>query len=146
MKYEERLKDLFSVNKKYALGHCVAQDGGMGAGIATLFVRKFGTELRTIVKEADTNVSDVVYFYSEKKQRAIYNIITKEESWGKPTRKTFDDAIVVLRDKMLQHGDKYLAIPLIGAGLDKLSWEENKATIQRVFADTDIEILVCRVD
>ena len=35
MKYEEIKQDLFKTEKKYALGHCVAQDGGLGAGIAT---------------------------------------------------------------------------------------------------------------
>lgn len=146
MKYEEVKKDLFSVDKKYALGHCVAQDGGMGAGIAVLFVKKFGAVLRKVVTDSNPAISDVVFFHSEKKNRNIYNIVTKKESWGKPTRKTFDDAIVILKKKMIEHGDKYLAIPIIGADLDRLSWDENKATLNRVFADTDIEILVCRID
>ena len=46
---------------------------------------------------------------------------------------------------MIENGDKYLAIPLIGAGLDRLSWDESRETIKRVFADTDIEILVCKI-
>ena len=51
----------------------------------------------------------------------------------------------ILRDKMIENGDKFLAIPLIGAGLDRLSWDENRETIKRVFKDTDIEILVCKI-
>lgn len=145
MKYEEKTMDLFSTDKKYALGHCVAQDGGMGAGIAVEFVKRYGTVLRTVIKESDTSISDVVFFHSSKKKRNIYNIITKKQSWGKPTRKTFDDAITILRDKMIEQGDKYLAIPVIGSGLDRLSWSENRKTIKRVFKDTDIEILVCRI-
>ena len=39
---------------------------------------------------------------------------------------------------MIENGDKFLAIPLIGAGLDRLSWDENRETIKRVFKDTDI--------
>ena len=146
MDYQEVTKDLFTVQKKYALGHCVAQDGGMGAGIALLFVKKFGTILRDIVKMANTSIPDVVFFESERGNRRIYNIITKKDSWGKPTRESFDQSMIILRDKMLLHGDKYLAIPMIGAGLDQLSWEENKETILRVFKETKIEILVCRVD
>src|SRR5690606_11506826 len=101
--------------------------------------------LRALVREYDSQISDVVYYYSEKKNRGIYNIITKERSRGKPTRKTFDDAILILKDKMVERGDKYLAIPMIGADLDRLSWHENSRTIQRVFAETDIEILVCKL-
>ena len=42
MKYEEIKQDLFKTDKKYALGHCVAQDGGLGAGIAVQFCKLFG--------------------------------------------------------------------------------------------------------
>jgi len=39
---------------------------------------------------------------------------------------------------------KKLAIPLIGAGLGKLDWNESSQFIQQVFSDNmDIEILVC---
>lgn len=145
MIYNEVYQDLFTVDKKYALGHCVAQDGIMGAGIAPVFCKLFGNELRDVMRNADTNISDVVYFYSEKEQRHIYNIITKKSSYGKPTRKTFNDAIYILRDTMIENKHKHLAIPLIGSGLDRLSWSENVKTIKKVFADTDIEILVCKI-
>lgn len=36
-----------------------------------------------------------------------------------------------------------LAMPRIGCGLDKLEWSKVKAIIEEVFADTDVEILVC---
>lgn len=36
-----------------------------------------------------------------------------------------------------------IAKPKIGCGLDKLEWSKVKAIIEEVFADTDIEILVC---
>ena len=75
----------------------------------------------------------------------MYNIVTKKYSTGKPTRESFDKSIEILRDKMIENGDKFLAIPLIGAGLDRLSWDENRETIKRVFKDTDIEILVCKI-
>ena len=38
----------------------------------------------------------------------------------------------------------HLAMPMIGAGLDRLPWEEVAARIQQVFGDSGIEILVCK--
>jgi hypothetical protein len=35
-------------------------------------------------------------------------------------------------------------MPAIGCGLDRLNWDIVKYYIRQVFADTDIEILVCK--
>ena len=37
-----------------------------------------------------------------------------------------------------------IAMPVIGCGLDKLSWDKVSEIIQEVFSDSDIEILVCK--
>ena len=144
MKYTEVKMDLFKAEKKYMLGHCIAQDAGMGAGIATQFRKLFGNRLINIVREQKPAVVDVVFYYSKNRKRGVYNIITKKYSTGKPSRASFDKAIEILKDKMIENDHHYLAIPLIGAGLDRLSWDDNKATLMRVFEDTDIEILVCK--
>ena len=39
---------------------------------------------------------------------------------------------------------KKVAMPLIGCGLDRLQWDRVSAMIKEIFADEDIEILVCR--
>ena len=101
--------------------------------------------MRGIIRDANPSNPDVVYYYSNNRKRGVYNIVTKKYSTGKPTRESFDKSIEILRDKMIENGDKFLAIPLIGAGLDRLSWDENRETIKRVFQDTDIEILVCKI-
>ena len=97
------------------------------------------------MQSTDPSIPDVVYYYSNNRKRGVYNIVTKKYSGGKPTRISFDKSIEILRDKMIENDDKFLAIPLIGGGLDRLSWAENRETLQRVFADTDIEILVCKI-
>lgn len=38
---------------------------------------------------------------------------------------------------------KYLAMPKIGCGLDRLQWGKVKEIICEVFKDMDVEILVC---
>lgn len=37
-----------------------------------------------------------------------------------------------------------IAMPVIGCGLDKLSWDKVSEAIKEVFSDSDIEILVCK--
>ena len=80
MKYEEIKQDLFKTEKKYALWHCVAQDGGLGAGIATQFCKLFGNRLRGIIRDANPSNPDVVYYYSNNRKRGVYNIVTKKYS------------------------------------------------------------------
>lgn len=36
-----------------------------------------------------------------------------------------------------------IAMPKIGCGLDKQNWSDIKPLIEKVFGDTDIEIVVC---
>ena len=45
----------------------------------------------------------------------------------------------------MQNSIKKVAMPVIGCGLDKLEWYKVSGIIKEVFADTDIEILVCKV-
>jgi hypothetical protein len=36
-------------------------------------------------------------------------------------------------------------MPLIGCGLDRLRWDKVRNIVENVFADTDIDILVCKL-
>lgn len=45
----------------------------------------------------------------------------------------------------MENGITKVAMPTIGAGLDRLPWQSVSEQIQRVFADTDMEILVCKL-
>jgi O-acetyl-ADP-ribose deacetylase (regulator of RNase III) len=47
-----------------------------------------------------------------------------------------------MRDFCVENDITKLAMPRIGAGLDKLDWEQVKEVIEDVFEDTDIEITV----
>ncbi len=48
-----------------------------------------------------------------------------------------------MRDMIEFNKTKYLAMPKIGCGLDKLQWSKVREIICDVFKDVDIEILVC---
>ena len=48
-----------------------------------------------------------------------------------------------MKEECRLNGIRKVAMPLIGCGLDKLKWEQVSAIIREVFADTDMDILVC---
>lgn len=139
MKYEEVHRDLFTVDKDYYLAHCISSDAKMGAGIAVEFRLRFG--LSSLQKEAQTHPFSVGTCVL--KGRTL-NLITKKVYYGKPTSQTFKAAVIDMVRVAKENGIQKIAMPQIGAGLDRLSWAENREVIKEAFQETDIEILVCR--
>jgi len=87
------------------------------------------------------NVGSVAYLQHD--DRFIYYLITKEYSNSKPTYSTITAAIKKLRDFIITHGVKLLAIPRIGCGLDKLDWSIVRGIIVNEFQDARCTIKVC---
>lgn len=74
--------------------------------------------------------------------RFIYNLVTKSLSYHKPTYQILSESLYAMRDHMLQHNVKYLAMPRIGSGLDGLVWEKVRDLIVETFENDDVEIMV----
>ena len=143
MKYKEVYMNLFDADREYALAHCVSEDFKMGAGVAKQFKERF-PEMKECVIHKGYKVGDVVPYVSKNNQLTL-NLITKEKYYHKPTYQTFQEAIENLKIYCDAFEIRKLAIPLLGAGLDKLDWNINKEIIKSIFKDTDIEILVCKI-
>jgi len=86
-------------------------------------------------------VGSVAYF--QENNRFIYYLITKELSKHKPMYNSITAAITKLRDLIVEHGVKKLAIPRIGCGLDKLDWSRARCIIENLFQNTECAIKVC---
>lgn len=127
-------KNLFTVDKKYILAHCISEDAKMGAGIAVDFNKKFKL---SALQNMDLKVG-MAKFHNN-----VFNLITKSKYYGKPTYDTITQAIEDMKQQCLEHNIKYLAMPKIGCGLDRLSWGKVREIIENSFEDTDVEILVC---
>ena len=67
--------------------------------------------------------------------------MTKKNYWHKPKLEALHEALLSLKRHPNANGK--LAMPKIGCGLDNLNWQDVEQLIRKVFADTDIEILVC---
>ncbi len=147
MTYREEAGDLFAVPEDYCLAHCISADFAMGKGIVLEFNRRF--DMKRLLRQRYPN------YLADYRQNAtggdclregrVLNLITKERYFQKPTLATMEAALRRMRELCLEEGIAKVAMPTIGAGLDRLAWGEVSALVQGVFGDTGIEILVCRL-
>lgn len=146
MKYDEVCGDLFSrvEDKEVYFAHCISADFELGLGIAVEFVHRFDTKYK-LMKQ----YPDYLSRYKEENLGGdcllvenVFNLITKEHYWNKPTIDTMRLALLRLKDLCIEHNVKELAMPRIGAGLDRLPWYNTSELIQEIFKDTDIHITV----
>ncbi len=144
MTIREEQRDLFTVPADYILVHCISADLAMGAGIAKEFTKR-GVKVQLQRDYQDIEVGDCLVSDTTG-WRAELNLVTKEKYWQKPTYETMRMALEdtkSLYEEIMSYENVKLAMPRIGCGLDRLQWDKVKAIIEEVFADTDVEILVC---
>lgn len=143
MNYEEKRKDLFSVSNEYYLAHCISADFALGKGIAVEFNKRFDMRNKLLSKypgyELPPIGGDCIL------EGRVLNLITKERYFLKPTLQSMTFALLKMKDICEENNIKKVAMPTIGAGLDRLNWISVSKEIHNIFEDTDIEILVCRL-
>lgn len=150
MEYKEVYQDLFTVPENYYLAHCISADFKMGAGIAVQFNKKFDMKNK-LIKKHPNFLSD--YDYQIKMLRKsgcciaegrVLNLITKRNYWNKPTYKSIEASLKSMKEICLSRNIKFVAMPLIGCGLDRLKWENVSEILKNLFKDTDVKILICK--
>ena len=140
MVYREIYGDLFQVDKKYYLAHCISADFALGKGIAVEFNKRYDMK-RKLCNQFLVNGDcwPTCYMIDN-----VFNLVTKEKYWHKPTYQTLRAALVDMRKHIERYDIKYVAMPMIGSGLDRLEWFKVSEIIKDVFKNTDVEILVVR--
>lgn len=146
MIYREENMDLFSVSDDYYLAHCISADFDMGRGIVVEFNRRFDMK-RKLQSEYPNYLSQ----YTHKRiggdcilEGKVFNLITKERYFHKPTIITMRLALEKMKQVCLENNIKKIAMPVIGCGLDRLNWNDVSEQIKSVFTDMHVEILVCK--
>ncbi|KAH8415603.1 hypothetical protein KR222_006045, partial [Zaprionus bogoriensis] len=127
--------DLFSAPKTHSLAHCVAADLGMGAGIAVKFKEVYGQVDELRAQQACSGQVAVL----KDDERFIYYLVTKPQSWGKPTYESLQSSLEGMREHMLKNEVDKLAIPRIGCGIDGLEWDKVSAVLEQVFGKEQVE-------
>lgn len=139
----EQKGNLFELDYKYSLAHCISEECAMGAGIAVAFDKEFRgmkNYCKRAVEVNNLHFPCVIPFINN--ERTIFNMITKKVYYSKPTYITITKCIEEMADMCEKFDIKYLGIPKIGCGLDRLSWSKVREIIKDKFKDIDIEIEV----
>lgn len=137
MEFKEIKGDLFGIKGQIHLAHCISSDARLGAGIAVLFEKHFGLRESLLRLPLSERRHPTCIRIGE-----VFNLITKEFYYHKPTYETVQEALILMRDQMVEQGIHQVAMPRIASGLDRLAWEQVKRIIVEVFKNTDIKILV----
>jgi O-acetyl-ADP-ribose deacetylase (regulator of RNase III) len=145
MIFKEIHGDLFSASKEFSFAHCISKDKALGAGIAKIFRMQFPDMIKKM--ESDTFIVGKAYGYTvlDNKingKRNILNLVTKDRYFQKPSYASLEKSLYSLRDLIVSHHIKNLAIPKLGCGLDRLNWERVASIIRKIFCDLDINIFV----
>ena len=144
MTYHEEIKNLMLVPQGYWIAHCISGDFALGAGVAKQIDLTFN--MRDMLNRLWGKNSPMNGQWSVPcclPCGNVFNLVTKERYFHKPTLNTLRTALEEMRDYAVQMGVTKIAMPKIGCGLDRLDWDDVSAMIQEVFEETDIEILVC---
>lgn len=142
----EKQEDLFKQDPKYALAHCISLDCAMGKGIALTFSRRYKymrQTLKNIIAVNNITYPDCLLYKDPASNHKIFNLITKEKYFMKPTYDTLETALESMRVLVIDNNVRFLAMPAIGSGLDRLKFSLVKNLIEKTFKDLDIEILIC---
>lgn len=133
----EKNIDIFNLEPKYYLTHCISSDCKMGSGIAVEFNRRFKLKEALLQISSSSRVSPTCILVN-----GVFNLITKENYYNKPTYKSMRQSLAKMRNIVNEHHIKYIAMPKIGCGLDKLNWEKVKDILIQEFRDADVEIKI----
>ena len=143
MKLEIIKGDLFDVklpeNSFYA--HCISADFALGAGIAKIFDKKFGTRYKLCRKYSCCKGTPDLVGTSCIVDN-IFNLVTKWHYYDKPTLDSLELAINQMRKQCYMFNIKNIYMPKIGCGLDKLKWDDVSKILEKEFKNTDINIFV----
>ncbi|PSN50754.1 hypothetical protein C0J52_01173 [Blattella germanica] len=132
----ETYGNLLEAPRNQSLAHCVAEDMRMGSGIAVNFRRKFG-HVGELLDQC-IKVGGVAVLKLD--GRCIFYLVTKLYSYGKPELNDLFSSLKEMRFHCERENIKYLSIPKLGCGLDRLTWNEVKTAILEAFTGLNIKI------
>ena len=130
--------DLFSSPDSSSLAHCISVDCKLGKGIAKIFREKFGRIKE--IEDCKATVGGLAVLRD--KSRFIYNLVTKEKYYGKPSYETLRQSLEKMKEHVVKNKVTEICMPKIGCGLDGLNWSAVRTLIKNVFQSEQIHITV----
>jgi|SRR3989344_3522913 len=138
-------EDLFRLNAD-ALAHGCNTKGIMDAGIAREFKRRYPEMFDEYANycRSDLFRPREVHFYREADGRKPYivNIATQITPSSGARIEYVEAGLVNVNSSYKAWGIKSLAMPKIGCGLGGLEWFDVDKIVERVFRDSDLEVII----
>ena len=97
MRLTEVEKDLFSVDPQYSLAHCISADFALGAGIAKQFDTRFNMRYELFEKYGSYHFTGGRCL----KIGSVFNLVTKDKCWQKPTYKALREALEDMKKQVV---------------------------------------------
>lgn len=153
--YVEKQCDLFEdygEREDVYFAHCISADCVMGAGIAVQFVdwfkKEYDLNLRSLCSCSCVNEGTCI------ETGKLFNLVTKEHYWDKPTYSSLERALKCMAKTYMQNyiinsmdgteaETTTIVMPRIGCGLDQLEWTKVENIIFKVFRYIPVNIIVC---
>ena len=117
----------------------------MGAGIAVEFRERFGhvAYLKSLKRQPGQVATLPICDSTGEINKYIFNVVTKPRSANcLPREEEFRPAVKELASLCASLGVQTLAMPQIGAGLDRQPWRWAKNIIEEAFAGSDTDVLI----
>lgn len=144
------------------VAHCISRDIAMGAGIAKQFtdmgIKNALIQYASINNMDSTRCVKVIgnMYNTPLYMTPVFNLITKEAYFHKPTYTTLRDALLEMKNSIVYNNMYYnnfdpsrviksLVMPKIGCGLDRLDWNTVSNMIKEIFSDIDIKVIICYI-
>jgi hypothetical protein len=111
----------------------------MGAGAARSIAEKY-PYIRGI---KPSSVGTCCLYINVASNRRIFNLVTKQYFYEKPTTEYFERALMQLKQKIIDSKIRYLNITKLGCGRDMLDWDSFVLPLlQKVFKNCFVELHV----
>ena len=127
-------------NETANFGHCVSSDLAMSAGIATQLVLLYPELEKLRPKYRILKAGSLIAHFSSQIANWIYNLVTKNRHYDKPTFCNLRKNLCWMKRHMLTYGIKEISLPKTGCGLDNLESAGVFNIILCLFANTDIRV------
>ena len=132
-------RSIFESNMPIA--HTISADRAMKKGFAESISKRY-PELRHFCNSIHANINDILIFTDPKSGQIIYNLITKQRYFQKPTSDAIFNTLSEMKDHAIANNIRSIAMPKIACGFDKMNWEEVSKIIVDVFQHSGITIFV----
>ena len=142
MTYTEQRGNVFDSPHYYTLAHCISKDKALGAGIALTIRKRYPTMINKL-NSINLEIGKAYGYTDAFEKRNIINLVTKDKYFEKPTYENLEQSLLDMKQQLIAHKIRFLVMPTIGCGLDKLEWKIVSQMIQRIFNDTNIDIRIC---